>query len=280
MTLRRRLGSFAGLVAAASLMIGCGLIPRGVVAPTPEVPLPYPAGCAAFELSPRRCQAILDWVVVQTGSSGRALTAVELLGDPGCGFSDPNVLCKGGAFVVRMRLRFADGGSAEQSVGCGGVGGQYSILCTNTPEIRVGSLMNGYRDLPCAGEDGQGCATPLPTLEPAAIAAARPLKVARLDVPIDHTGHYEIEAGRASLPNGVLSRAEFFLVDKRTQAISVTNSGINLFVRPADPTGKPFDNYYSHGWQPGTEEVVAVLVFDVTRFDPGALLQVMSLAIE
>ena len=116
--------------------------------------------------------------------------------------------------------------------------------------------------------------------EPAAIAAAKPLRVARLDVPIDHAGHYEIEAGRASLPNGILSRAEFFLVDERTQAISVTRDGVNLFIRPADPAGRPFDNYYSHGWHAGTEEVVAVLVFDVTGFDPGAALQVMNLVVE
>lgn len=281
MTIRKQLGSLAGLVAAASLMIGCGIIPRGGMASTPEVPLPYPAGCAAFELSPRRCQAILDWVVTQTGSSGRALTAVELLGDPGCGNSDPNVLCEngGGRLVVRMRLHFADGGSAEQGVGCG-IGGQYTILCTETPEIRVGSIADGYRDVPCGNENGVGCGSPLPSADGAALAAARPLRVAALDIPIDHVGRYQFPVGRATLANGVLSTAEFRLANPRTQAVLVTEEGVSLQIRSADPAGKPFDNYYVRGWHSGPEEVIVWLQFDVMAFDPGAALQVRDLVVE
>ncbi|MDQ6794629.1 MAG: hypothetical protein M3067_07420 [Chloroflexota bacterium] len=274
-------GRVIGLLVAAVLLTGCGLIPRGGVASTPEVPLPYPAGCAAFELSPRRCQAILNWVVAQTGSSGRALTAVELLGDLGCGNSDPNVLCKngGGRLVVRMRLHFADGGSAEQSVGCG-IDSQYSILCTETPEIRVGSIADGYRDVPCGNENGVGCGSPLPSGDPAALAAARPLRMPALDIPIDHIGHYQFDVGQATLPNGVLGAAEFRLANHKTQAVLVTEDGVSLRIRSADPAGKPFENYYLRGWHPGPEDVIVSLQFDVMAFDPGALLQVRDLVVQ
>ena len=43
-----------------------------------------------------------------------------------------------------------------------------------------------------------------------------------------------------------------------------------LEVRSLEPDGKPFHNYYEHGWRPGVERVEAVLMFDVLWFEPGA----------
>jgi hypothetical protein len=220
----------------------------------------------------------------KTKLAAAEVASIDLLGDPGCGTDDPDVLCtRTTSFVVRVRVNRVNGGSKEQSVFCG-VGGQYTILCTETPEIRIGGPTldgGGYRDVPCSGENGERCATPLPSPEPKAVAAARPLDVDALDIPIDHVGHYAVEVGRAVLPNGVVSRSRFTLADPTPESFSVVpESGVQLDVRSLDDGAPPFDNYYLRGWHPGTEQVVVTLTFDVTAFSPGAVLQVRSLIVE
>lgn len=261
------------LIAALAVAASCALLPTHSAGGGGSS---YPAGCADFDLSARRCEAIVNWAIKQAGGVGQ-VSAVELLGDPGCGDPDPHVLCgRTTRFVVRVRLTFQGGQSADESVFCG-IGAAYSILCTETPEIRVGSIENGYRDVPCADENGNGCATPLPAFEPAAAAAAKPLLVPTLDVLIDHVGSYVVEVGRAVLPNGVLTAAHFQLADPKTQTFAVSEYGVVLHVDSIDPAGRPFDNYYRHGWHRGTEEVRVSLAFDVTAFTPGAHLQVRNL---
>jgi hypothetical protein len=272
----------AALIVASLTLAGCAVFNAGTV-PTGEVSRPYPEGCAHFDLSARRCKAILDWAVAQSHAAS-AVTSVEMLGDPGCGAGiDPNVLCKRStSFVARMRLHFDNGGSVDESVFCG-VGGQYSLLCTETPEIQIGGvtmLGSGYRDVPCDNDTGKGCGLPLPSADAAALAAARPLRVPTLDIPIDHVGHYAVEVGHAIVPNGVISTTTAVLVNPMTQTVSVTEAGINVDVRPVDPGAPLFDNYYTRGWHPGPEEVVLTLRFDVREFTPGAVLQLRDLVVE
>ena len=52
---------------------------------------------------------------------------------------------------------------------------------------------------------------------------------------------------------------------------------INL--RSLEPDGKPFQNYYDHGWRPGVERVEAVLVFDVLWFEKGAVLAIHDIEV-
>lgn len=268
-------------VALTLLASGCG--PFGAANDASNIAHPYPAGCADFDLSARRCQAILDWAVVKSGTAGRAIASVDLFGDPGCGPSYTNIQCtRTMSFVVRMRVHFGDGGSFEDSVFCG-VGGQYSILCTETPEIALGGPTmdgSGYRDVPCANETGEGCGIPWPSADPAALAAARPLRVPVLDIAIDHEGPYDIEVGHAVVPNGVIASSRVRLGNPMTQAVTVSDDGILFEVRPADPTAPPFDNYYSRGWHPGPEEVVVSLRFRVTAFSPGAVIQIRDVVVE
>jgi hypothetical protein len=250
----------------------------------PNVPRPYPDGCQEFSLSARRCDAIVRWAVRQAGDANRPVDAVDLLGDPGCEAEvGPGVMCfRTMAFVVRVRAHFVDGGSTEQSVFCG-VGGQYSILCTETPEILVSGPTldgSGYRDVPCANDTGEGCGLPLPSADPAAAAAARPLRIAAREIPIDRVGHYDVELGHAVLRNGVVATSAIELANKLTQDVAMSENGILVDVTSIVPGAPPFHNYYDRGWHAGPEEVVLTLRFDVVDFTPGAVLQIRDVDLE
>jgi hypothetical protein len=270
-----------GAVLAAMLLLvtGCGFV-GNAPAPSADVGLSYPAGCSAFDLSARRCKAIVEWVIEQEGVKDRPITSVELLGRGLCS-PDGNTLCKSTAsFVVRVRLHLADGTTVERAIGCA-VGCEYSILFTETPEISIGGpVFGGYRDVPCANENGEGCGTPLPTADPAAAAAARPLRVPVFDVAIDHVGHYDVEIGRAVLPNGVVSNAWIELANKTTQTVSLGENGIFVDVQSTKPGAPRFENYYLRGWHPGPEEVSLILRFDVKEFEPNSILEIRNVILE
>lgn len=234
-------------------------------------PVPYPEGCAAYGFSDRRCDAIVDWAKAELPAGHGAIVAIELAPNP-----EPDV-ARTMSFTALVRFRLADGSELDFPLYCG-IGGQYSIRCTNTPEIRTSSpTMGGYRDVPCAGEAPDGCATPLPTAEPAAQNAARPLTIASRDILIDRVGRFEIPLGQAILPNGILTEARFSLRDPLTQAVSIGEGGVWLDVRPVDPGAPPFDNYYMRGWHEGIETVDAVLVFEVVSFEPDAMLELRDI---
>jgi hypothetical protein len=233
--------------------------------------VPYPDGCAAYGFSTRRCDAIVDWARDQLPAGHPDIRAIELAPDP-----EPDVM-RTQSFAALVRFWMEDGATLDFPLYCG-IGGQWSILCTDTPEIRISSpTMGGYTDVPCPGEAPNECATPLPTFEPAAAKAARPLEIAARDIPIDHVGKYEIPLGQAVLPNGILTEARFSLRDPLTQAMSVGDGGVWLDVRPVDPNAPPFDNYYVRGWHEGTETVNAVLVFEITSFETGAMLELRNI---
>ena len=52
---------------------------------------------------------------------------------------------------------------------------------------------------------------------------------------------------------------------------------INL--RSLEPDGKPFQNYFDHGWRPGIERAEAVLAFDVLWFKTGAVLDIRDIVV-
>ncbi len=250
----------------ASLLAACGMFGT-------RESSRYPESCADFELSPTRCQAIVAWALEQLGSA-RPVASVDLLGDPGCGpVQNPAVSCvRTMAFVVRVRLNFADGTNAETSVFCG-VGGQHSILCTETPEIQLSLPSSwGYWDIPVGS-------TPVPTADAEAASNGLSLIVENLSIPIDHVGRYEIDVGRAVLPNGILTEARFGLADPKTQAVAVREEGVRLEIESLLPDRPTFDGSFAHGWWPGVEPVRVVLSFEVTRFDKGASLEVIDLVV-
>jgi hypothetical protein len=139
--------------------------------------------------------------------------------------------------------------------------------------------MNGYRDVPCAGEAPEHpCASPLPSIDPAAATQSEPLVIDSLDVPIDRTGPYEVRLGQATIPNGILSDASFSLGDDSPGDL-LLDGALVLSVESLDG-GPPFDNLYRHGWRPGTERVRVTLTFRVEWFEPGAALGIRDLVVE
>jgi hypothetical protein len=257
--------------------------------PPADVALPYPHGCPAYGLSPRRCAYIIDWALAQAGATVDE-AAVQLLGDPecagkpaGCGVDRTRSLLgsQGGtmAFIVRVRVTPVGGHPVDFPVFCG-VGGETSMLCTDTPVIGVTSPMSGYHDVPCgpvpAGEPGSRCATPLPTIAPAAADDAVPLRVPSVAITIDHAGAYSIDLGDAVLPNGILSVTTATLPDDRRSDVLIPR-GIQLQV--LGPDGKPLENAYQQGWRPGTERVHVRLVFTVESFDPGTTLTITDVVV-
>jgi hypothetical protein len=246
--------------------------------PPPQVAVPYPDGCAAYHLSERRCAYIVDWAKDEAGIHRTDSVTIELLGDPDCFDPDPRT-CGGvrtTSFIVRVRLTTPAGASSDHPVFCG-LGGETSLLCTERPRIWTTTSTNGYTDVPCETENGP-CATPLPTIDPAAAAAAVPLEVDALDIVIDHVGAYSIPVGEAVLPNGILSDVQFGLADDMPSTVLLKPGFINLEVTSLDG-GPRFDNIYQHGWHEGTERVQVTLTFTVDWMDADTTLHVTNIRV-
>ena len=61
--------------------------------------------------------------------------------------------------------------------------------------------------------------------------------------------------------------------------ITFADGGPYLEIRSLEPDGRPFDNYYTHGWREGVERIEAVLVFEVRRFEPRAVLTIRDVVV-
>lgn len=251
-----------------------------VTQPPADAVLPYPDGCAAYQLSARRCAYIVDWAKQRAGLAPDASVTVQLLGDPRCASSPDPSSCVdvslGFHFLVRVRLIDTDGRSTDELVSCG-VGGQYSLLCADPPQIEIITpAQAGYYDIPCSSENGP-CSTALPAPDPDAAAQAQPLRLPAMDIPIDHVGAYTVAVGQAVLPNGLLSGASFRLADDAPTDV-LLSGGLQLVIRDhAD--GTQLVSAVEHGVRPGTETVDAALTFAVESFDPGSVLHVVDLVV-
>jgi hypothetical protein len=291
---------FTALIGAAlaGLLVACvaGSAGESGVGAGPIVPVgpvgshlvrAYPAGCPDFGYNPRRCAAIVAIARQQLAIADPDAT-VELLSEPllVCP-TDQNgqtVLCvrSGGHTAVIVRITPSGGPPQESTFFCG-IGSERSIACTSQPVLNAGSPMDGYQDIPCAGQDAGGnpteCASALPSIEASATKAARPLKIGALDIPIDRNGAFEVKVGTAGIANGVLTVAQFTIADGALDQLILDDGGVSMRIRPTDPTHRPFDNYYQHGWYPGVEHADVFLAFNVIDHEPGAILQVRDLTV-
>ncbi len=247
------------------------------------------AGCSIFADAPlvskpcaevfstQRCLAMTDEAASLSGRTREDVVAIAIVPLP---TTQDGVLItrSGGGFTVR--LTFADGKTTETLM-CGGI--PYGAACMDVPRLEARTSVaesGGYRDVPCPDRaPPHSCGTPLPTLEPAAVAAARPLSVVRFPIPIDHVGSYEVSLGQASLPNGVASVASFAFVVDWPVDVSLKDGVAQIGLRSLEPDGKPFQNYYDHGWRPGVERVEAILVFHVLWFEKGAVLAIRGVVV-
>lgn len=237
---------------------------------------PTPQPCDQL-YSAQLCLAMTDEAASRSGRTRDDVTAIAIVQFP---TTQDGVLItrSGGGF--NARLTFTDGTTRDEPM-CVGVGS--GAACMDVPRLEARTSVGdggGYHDVPCPDNASPGsCGKPLPTFEPAAVAAARPLSVAWFPIPIDHAGLYEVPLGEALLPNGIVSTASFAFVEDWADDVSLKDGVASIRLRSLEPDGKPFQNYYEHGWRPGVERVEAVLAFDVLWFERGALLDIRDVVV-
>jgi hypothetical protein len=253
-------------VLAAIVLVGACSALSGVLGPA-RVPQP----CAQV-FNDVRCLAIRDSAAFQLHTTREEITAVEIQPDPTPEIIDGKTILRttSGGSPVELVVTLADGTARRVTIQCAGIPDDPG--CFDDPQLFASSVtMGGYHDFP---ED----ATPVPTAEPEAIADATELRIDRLDIPIDHVGLNEIRLGELLLPNGLLTEADFALVDDWPSGITILDRAVGLEVRSV-VDGKPIFNIYEHRWREGTERVEAVLVFNVFRFDQGAKLAIRNVVV-
>lgn len=252
----------------ASLVAGCSVVSEAPLEPRP----------CAETFGPQRCLAMTDAAAAEIGRTRDDVTAIVIVPDPPP--KDGVLVALGGAAPINVRITLADGTTHDTPM-CGGI--PSGPTCTDTPQLVADSVFAegaGYKDVPCPdGASPHTCGQPLPSFEPAAVRAARPLSIASLSIPIDHVGGYEVSIGKASVPNGVVSTASFGFVDRWPADVSLEGGEARIALRSLEPDGVPFDNYYEHGWRPGVEHVEATLVFNVLWFKKGASLEVRDIVV-
>jgi hypothetical protein len=227
--------------------------------------------------STQTCLAMTDEAASRTGRTRNDVIGILIVPLP---TTENGVLITRSGSGFNARLTFTDGTTSDEPM-CGGI--PSGPACMAVPRLQARSIVEeggGYHDVPCPdGSPPHSCGTPLPTLQPAAIAAARPLLVERFQIPIDHVGTFEVPLGEASLPNGVATAASFGFVDLWPLDVSLKDGVAQVELRSLEPDGKPFQNYFDHGWRPGVERAEAVLVFEVLWSAPGAILGIRDVVV-
>ncbi len=246
----------------AVVVTACSLIP-GLGGPSGGA---YPEACAQFAFSLRRCEAVVDRALADGGIAARDVATIHLLP-----FERKQTL--GGGQVALVEFRLNDGTVVTQDVKCVGV--SQHLACTEMVEIPVdvGVMM----DVPCEGEPPDGCATMPPTPAPDQAAQATPLLVESLDIELDRLGTYEVEVGRASLPDGYLSERSFRLENPAAETFWI-DEGVRLIIRPDDPSRPDIGSRYRDPYA-GPEPVTVYLAFDVTDLDEPSMLRVRDIVV-
>ena len=257
----------AGAVLVAALVLaGCDSI-AGVF---PQPPTgPQPCGQVYHAV---RCLAMTDTAASQLKTTREDVVSIQVIPDPTPEVRDDGVVILqtlGGARRINLLVTLRDGTMHQVSM-CGGV--SQEPPCVDDPHILTHSVtQGGYHDVP----EGS---SPVPSAAPDALVDATELRIDRLDIPIDRTGPHQIVLGEVWLPNGLLTTADFGLVDDWPTDLTIIDGGVTLEVRSVTD-GRPLHNIYEHGWREGIELVEAVLVFDVFRFDPGAELSIEGVVV-
>jgi hypothetical protein len=247
------------LTLAAVIVGGCGAFARLQM-------LSDPTPCAAV-YDAARCDLIVDVVASRLGVERTDIRAVEIVPEP-----TPEVRSDGSTILMTrsggpllIAAATLPDGSVRTVTMCGGVA--TDPVCRDKPQLRTWSMTaDGYRDVPCCAS------TPVPTADPDAVRASEALRLDRVEIPIGHAGAYEVVLGSGSLPNGILTDASFVPADPWPADVVVPSGEVFLDIRSLEPDGQPFANAYDHGWRPGVERFQAVLLFEVSRFTPGAVL--------
>jgi hypothetical protein len=110
------------------------------------------------------------------------------------------------------------------------------------------------------------------------MAAAVPLLVRRLEIPIDAPGAKRIHLGEVAVANGIIQEATFDIEGAWPPGLVLRGGAVRLDLVPVGG-GEPIWNIYEHGWVEGTEPIDVFLVFDVGLVRPGAQLVVLDLRV-
>ena len=165
-----------------------------------------PSACEAV-FSPVRCSIMTDYAAARLNTPPGEILAISVLPPPTPEVRDGQTILhvtSGGPNVLTL-VTLHDGSVHEVSMNCVGIP---ELQCKDDPQLRATSVtMAGYFDTP------EG-ATPVPTPGLEAIVAARPLRVPRLDIPIDNDGHSKCLSARPRCPTACLSAADFQFVSR------------------------------------------------------------------
>lgn len=257
----------AGAVLVAALVLtGCDVL-TGVIAGPPKGPEP-----CGQRFNAVRCLAMTDKAAFQLQKTREDIVSIDVVPDPTPEVRDGVTILqtRSGGPPINLIVTLADGTITQTTLMCVGVNTEPA--CVDNPHLTANSVtQGGYHDVP----EGS---SPVPSAAPDALEMAAGLHLGRVDIPIDHTGKYEVVLGEAWLPNGLLTTAEFDLVDAWPSDVTIIDGGVSLEVRSMT-SAQPITNIYEHGWREGIEGVEAVLVFDVFHFEPGAKLSIQDVVV-
>jgi hypothetical protein len=242
------------------------------------VPAAGPTPCDAM-YSVTRCELLAIAASTQTRIEPSDMIEIRIVPPPTPEVTQDGTVLHtlGGATPIVLEIVARDG-LTRQATLCGGV--PTGPACMDDPALQPMSVtLSGYRDVPCFDDEGANCATPHPSIDPRVEVLSEPLHIERLDIPIDRAGLHEIPVGSGTLANGVLTEASFRFVVDWPEDLLISSGTVLLDVRSLASDGRPFDNYYLHGWRDGLESFEAVLVFTVDRSTPGATLSVADVVV-
>jgi hypothetical protein len=235
----------------------------GGCASLPEIPQ-SPNACVEV-YSQDRCLAMIDAAAAEVSRNRGDVTGIAIVHDP-----PPEGAILGGAWSIRVRVGFTDGTTHDARM-CGGI--PSGPACSDEPRLESRSPVDGgYRDVPAGS-------SPLPTVAPSAVESASSIVIETVTIPIERQGEHEIVLGEGSLPNGVWTIGSFDFAEPWPDNVALRDGVARLELRSLEPDGKPFENYYMHGWRAGVERVEAALLFDVLWFQPGADLTIRNVVV-
>jgi hypothetical protein len=260
--------SLLALAPAAWVLVSCGLLPfAGGGAGSAR------ACDAVYSLE--RCQAMLTAAAESLGVAEEDVASIEIAPEP-TPRSDGILEIRSGSRPIEVLAHV--GGVVRTVPMCFGI--PSGPQCMDRPAWEISSSVGaGYEDVPCPGEPPDGCATPLPAVDPTARAGAQQLRIDDRVIPVSAVGRQEVRLGTAVLPNGILTVAHGQLGDPWPDLVRFSSAGISLEVRSLVHGRPPFSNSYEHGWWPGTEEVEVFLVFEARHVEPGATIEIRNLVV-
>lgn len=120
-------------------------------------------------------------------------------------------------------------------------------------------------------------ATPQPSPDPSARSLGKPLRIDRLEIPLDHTGRWTVDLGEIALPNGYHTETTFRVPNGNDGTYRAGLISVDLV--PLDPDAPGWDEAHRRLID-GPERFRAVLTFDLESYVPGAVMEIAELLVE